>query len=92
MRAFSASGAAEWLERLQAAHIPCGAVNAIPEVMGHPQLAHNQLVVEVDSPAGPIPTVGNPFLVGGVRPGLGAVPGLGEHTAEVLRELGVEPG
>jgi crotonobetainyl-CoA:carnitine CoA-transferase CaiB-like acyl-CoA transferase len=66
-------------------------VNAIPEVMEHPQLAHNRLVVEVDSPAGPIPTVGNPFLVGGARPGLGAVPGLGEHTAEVLRELGVEP-
>ncbi|HLM93258.1 MAG TPA: CaiB/BaiF CoA-transferase family protein [Gaiellaceae bacterium] len=92
MRAFSASGAEEWLGRLQAAQIPCGAVNAIPEVMEHPQLAHNQLVVEVDSPAGPIPTVGNPFLVGGVRPGLGAVPGLGEHTAEMLRELGVEPG
>lgn len=92
MRAFSASGAEEWLERLQAAQIPCGAVNAIPEVMEHPQLAHNQLVVEVDSPAGPIPTVGNPFLVGGVRPGLGAVPGLGEHTAEMLHELGVEPG
>ena len=92
MRAFSASGAEEWLGRLQAAQIPCGAVNAIPEVMEHPQLAHNQLVVEVDSPAGPIPTVGNPFLIGGVRPGLGAVPGLGEHTAEMLRELGVEPG
>jgi itaconate CoA-transferase len=91
VRVFSARGAKEWLERLQSAHIPSGAVNAIPEVMEHPQLAHNQLVVEVDSPAGPIPTVGNPFLVGGVRPGLGAVPGLGEHTAEVLRELGVEP-
>ena len=85
-------GAEEWLERLQAAAIPCGAVNAIPEVMAHPQLAHNELITEVDSPAGSIPTVGNPFLVGGERPGLGAVPGLGEHTAEVLRELGVEPG
>jgi len=91
VRAFAARGAVEWLERLQAARIPCGAVNAIPEVMEHPQLAHNRLVVEVDSPAGPIPVVGSPFLVGGERPGLGAVPGLGEHTAEVLRELGVEP-
>ena len=92
VRAFAARPADEWLERLQAARIPCGAVNAIPEVMEHPQLAHNRLVVDVGSPAGPIPTVGNPFLVGGERPGLGPVPGLGEHTAEVLRELGVEPG
>jgi crotonobetainyl-CoA:carnitine CoA-transferase CaiB-like acyl-CoA transferase len=92
VRSFSARGADEWLELLQAARIPCGAVNAIPEVMEHPQLAHNGLIVDVDSPAGRIPTVGNPFVVGGERPGLGAVPGLGEHTAEVLRELGIEPG
>jgi len=92
VRIFSARGADEWLGRLQAARVPCGAVNALPEVMEHPQLLHNRLVTEVDSPAGRIPTVGNPFLVGGERPGLGAVPGLGEHTAEVLRELGVEPG
>ncbi|HVD65544.1 MAG TPA: CaiB/BaiF CoA-transferase family protein [Gaiellaceae bacterium] len=91
VRAFAVRGADEWLERLQAAGIPCGAVNAIPEVLAHPQLAHNELIVDVESPAGAIPTVGNPFLVGGARPGLGAVPGLGEHTAEVLRELGVEP-
>jgi itaconate CoA-transferase len=92
VRAFAARGAHEWLDRLQAARIPCGAVNAIPEVMEHPQLAHNGLIAEVDSPAGPIPVVGSPFLVGGERPGSGAVPGLGEHTTEVLRELGLEPG
>jgi crotonobetainyl-CoA:carnitine CoA-transferase CaiB-like acyl-CoA transferase len=91
VRVFAARGADEWLERLQSASIPCGAVNAIPEVMSHPQLEHNGLVAEVSSPSGAVPTVGNPFLVGGERPGLGPVPGLGEHTAEVLRELGVEP-
>ncbi|MEO8289398.1 MAG: CoA transferase [Gaiellaceae bacterium] len=92
VRLFAGATAAEWLERLQAARIPCGAVNAMPEVMEHPQLAHNRLIAEVGSPAGPIPTVGNPFLVAGERPELGPVPGLGEHTAEVLGELGVEPG
>jgi hypothetical protein len=33
--------------------------------------------------------VGSPFLVDGERPPAGAVPGLGEHTEEVLRELGL---
>jgi itaconate CoA-transferase len=79
------------MERLSAAGIPCGAVNDLGAVMEHPQLAHNDLVAEVQSPAGAIPTIGNPFLVGRERPGLGAVPALGEHTAEVLRELGIEP-
>jgi crotonobetainyl-CoA:carnitine CoA-transferase CaiB-like acyl-CoA transferase len=84
--------AAEWLERLRAAAVPCGAVNDLGDVLTHPQLEHNRLVAEVDSPAGRLPTVGNPFLVGGERPSLAPVPALGEHTDEVLREVGVEPG
>jgi itaconate CoA-transferase len=89
---FATRSAAEWLERLQAARVPCGAVNDLGDVMEHPQLAHNRLVAEVGSPVGAVPTIGNPFLVAGDRPGLGPVPALGEHTAEILRELGVEPG
>ena len=87
--AFAARPAAEWLERLEAARIPCGAVNDVRDVVDHPQLAHNGLVAEVDSPAGPIPVVGSPFLVDGERPPSGGVPALGEHTAEVLAELGL---
>jgi itaconate CoA-transferase len=86
---FRSREAAEWLELLEAAGIPCGAVNELGDVMEHPQLRHNRLVAEVESPAGPIPTIGNPFLVAGGRPSLGPVPALGEHTAEVLRELGL---
>jgi crotonobetainyl-CoA:carnitine CoA-transferase CaiB-like acyl-CoA transferase len=88
---FAARPAAEWLERLEAARIPCGAVNGVPEVVEHPQLAHNRLVVEVDSPVGTIPVIGSPFLVDGERPPSGPVPALGEHTDEVLRELGLAP-
>ena len=87
--AFAARPAAEWLARLEAARIPCGAVNDVRDVVEHPQLAHNRLVVEVDSPAGPIPVVGSPFLVDGERPPSGGVPALGQHTAEVLAELGL---
>jgi itaconate CoA-transferase len=86
---FAALAAREWLELLESARIPCGAVNEVADVVEHPQLAHNRLVVEVGSPVGPIPVVGSPFLVDGERPAAGDVPALGEHTADVLRELGL---
>jgi crotonobetainyl-CoA:carnitine CoA-transferase CaiB-like acyl-CoA transferase len=78
-----------WVERLEAAGIPCGLVREFGEVMVHPQLAHNRLVTEIGSPAGPIPTIGSPIALGGDRPELGPVPGLGEHTREVLAGLGL---
>ena len=87
--AFGARPATDWIERLERAGIPCGRVNDLGEVMEHAQLAHNRLVAEIDSPVGPIPTIGSPFLVGGERPDVRAVPGLGEHTDEVLGELGL---
>jgi itaconate CoA-transferase len=86
---FRTRTAAEWLERLERAGIPCGAVNELPDVMAHPQLAHNRLVTEVLSPLGPIPTIGSPIAIDGDRPDLGPVPALGEHTREVLEELGL---
>jgi itaconate CoA-transferase len=87
---FGALSAEEWLEMLEAARIPCGAVNEIPDVVEHPQLAHNGLVVDVDSEVGKLPVIGSPFLVDGERPPSGAVPALGEHTAEVLKEIGLD--
>jgi itaconate CoA-transferase len=82
--ALAERAAAEWLARLEAARIPCGSVNDLRGVMEHAQLVHNRLVAEVDSPAGPIPTIGSPFLVAGERTPVGPVPGLGEHTSELL--------
>lgn len=81
--------AAEWLERLERAGIPCGAVNELPAVMEHPQLLHNGLITQLSSPVGMIPSIGSPIVLDGDRPELGPVPELGEHTAEVLAELGL---
>ncbi len=77
--AFATQPAAAWLERLGTVGIPCGRVNDLGEVMEHPQLAHNRLVAEVDSPVGRIPVVGSPFLVDGERPRVGSVPALGDR-------------
>jgi itaconate CoA-transferase len=88
--AFAARAASEWLERLRGARIPCGDVNDLADVMRHAQLEHNRLVTDVGSPAGRIPTIGNPFVLGGRRPPVGAVPDLGEHTRSLLAELGLD--
>ena len=76
--ALAARPAGAWVERLEAAGIPCGRVRDVGEVLEHPQLEHAGLVTSVDSPVGRIPTIGVPFLVDGVRPAAGPVPGLGE--------------
>jgi itaconate CoA-transferase len=83
-REFALREAEEWIERLRRARIPCGAVNDLAAVMEHAQLAHNRLVEEVGSPVGTIPAIGSPFLVNGERPEVGPVPGLGEHTDDLL--------
>jgi itaconate CoA-transferase len=87
---FAKKSAAEWLDLLRAAGIPCGGVNDVGQVMSHPQLEHNRLVTRVDSPVGALPTIGSPFLVAGDRPGVGDVPAHGQHTDEVLAELGLD--
>jgi crotonobetainyl-CoA:carnitine CoA-transferase CaiB-like acyl-CoA transferase len=86
---FEGREAEEWVERLEAAEIPCGLVREFREVMAHPQLAHNHLVARIGSPVGVIPTIGSPILLDGDRPELGPIPALGEHTREVLAEAGV---
>lgn len=74
-----------WLGRLSAAGLPFGRVRSIAEVLAHPQLAARRLVVEADSPVGPLPLVRFP-LADADAPR--RVPGLGEHRDELLAEAG----
>ncbi|HWZ42480.1 MAG TPA: CaiB/BaiF CoA-transferase family protein [Candidatus Saccharimonadales bacterium] len=76
-----------WLEQ---AGIPTGMVNDVPTVATHPQLAARGRWVEVDSPAGAIPALLPPHNLQNAPPQMGAVPALGEHTREILAELGIE--
>lgn len=76
----------EWFELLERAGLPFGEVREIPEVVGHPQLAHRRMIVEATSPVGPIP-LARFALSDPDRPR--HVPGLGEHTREVLKDMGL---
>jgi len=79
-----------WLERLKAAELPHGKVRGIAEVLAHPQLVARQMIREVESPVGRVPTIASPLHLSGSPARYGRVPGLGEDTAAVLGELGYD--
>ena len=80
----------EWIEALTAAELPCGPINTLDRVFRHPQVLHRRMVEEIDHPtAGRIKLVGIPYQFSATPLSIRRhPPTLGEHTEEVLRELG----
>jgi formyl-CoA transferase len=87
--------AQEWCEQLWAVGVPVGPVNALPEVFGDPQVKHRQIVQELSHPglsSGFVHTIKPAVTLHGAPATLRRHPPLkGEHTAEVLAELGLAP-
>ncbi|MFZ2174740.1 MAG: CaiB/BaiF CoA-transferase family protein [Rhodococcus sp. (in: high G+C Gram-positive bacteria)] len=64
--------------------------NLPSEVLEHPQLSERDRWRQIDTPAGPIPSLLPPPIISGYDPPMAAVPGLGQHTDAVLSELGLD--
>jgi len=90
--AFGAQPMAHWYEVFNGVHITFGAVRGPQEVINDPQLQANDIVVPLEGAGGKLTsTISSPIQVHGVaKVPARRAPGLGEHTEEILRELGFD--
>lgn len=87
--AFRKRTTAEWLVDLEAAGIPSGPVNTIPEMIEDPQVRSREMIREVTHPtAGTIPIANTPLRMSRSETGIkGPPPDFGVDTGDVLGEL-----
>jgi formyl-CoA transferase len=83
-----------WIERFNADGVACGHINDVREMLAEPQVEHlGQVQDVVSARLGPQRHVGQPMTLGRTPSTLArAAPLRGEHTEEVLGELGLAPG
>ncbi|HWH24965.1 MAG TPA: CaiB/BaiF CoA-transferase family protein, partial [Candidatus Limnocylindria bacterium] len=88
----ASAGSAAWLARLEAAQVPCGAVNDVLAAFGQAQAQARVMSPTIEHPVlGRLRQVGIPFKLSRTPASIrSAPPLLGEHSATVLAEIGYE--
>ena len=86
----TAQTTAHWVEKLDAAQVPAGPVYGFEQVMADPHVRARKMVVDIDHPKiGPMKTLGLPLKSTGDLTAIRKpAPMLGQHSEEVLREIG----
>lgn len=87
---FSSKTLAEWTPLLNAEALTWAPVAELPEVISDPQMEAMNAWSEIDGAEGPFRTLNTPFDIAGADVGpRGPAPKTGQHTHEVLQELGL---
>jgi crotonobetainyl-CoA:carnitine CoA-transferase CaiB-like acyl-CoA transferase len=87
---FPTKPSAYWLEKIEAADVPCGPVNDFDTIWTDPQFVANETFFEYEHPqAGWVRAVRSPASFSRTKPELWRhSPGLGQHSDEILRDFG----
>jgi crotonobetainyl-CoA:carnitine CoA-transferase CaiB-like acyl-CoA transferase len=91
-KALAAKTTAEWIDILIKSEVPCGPIYAIDQVFDDPQVKHIKASASVKSPKlGEIRIVNQAVTLSRTPARMAAAPPeVGEHTEEVLKELGYD--
>ncbi|MEH2477938.1 crotonobetainyl-CoA:carnitine CoA-transferase CaiB-like acyl-CoA transferase [Nitrobacteraceae bacterium AZCC 2146] len=80
-----------WNDALAGVGVPCSPINSVAQLLEHPHTQASGVIVEYDhETAGRLKAVAHPVLINGEQRRAGSPPPmLGQHTDDVLSELGV---